>query len=195
MSVLPGASRANVELVFWNTAREFYRRSRSWREKLGAFTLGAGQDTLSLQPVDQNADICYLEAVQLEGTYLYMRPGYNGGYAEGTPGRIWLEDPHTLRINPTPVQEYRGLWLYVSASPARNAEALPAYAETHHFQALEVGTLGKLMAQPNKPWTEPANAMLNQRRFEIAIARARADAEKEYGKTAGNWSFNQVSVR
>lgn len=195
LSVLPGASLANVELVFWNTAREFYRRSRSWREKLGTFNLTAGQGTVALNPVDQNADICYLEGASLGGVF-FRQIGQSGRYyTAGMPGRVWLEDPHTLRINPTSGQAYSGLVLDVSCAPTRGGEALPPYAETHHFQALEVGTLGKLMAQPNKPWTEPANAMLHQRRFEIAIARARADVEKNYGPNAGNWSFNQVPAR
>jgi hypothetical protein len=201
-SVLPGASLPNIRLVFWNTAREFYLRSRAWREQLGAFTLSPGQVELPLNPVTQNTEVCYLEGVHLVGAPIFMRVGSSpsfyveGQYTPGTPSKFELLDPHTLVMSPAPNRTFENaLWLQVSVQPTRGAEALPPFARTHHFQALEVGTLGKFLAQPNKPWSEPQSAILHQRRFEVAIMRARADAEKGYSKSANNWQFNTVSIR
>jgi hypothetical protein len=201
MSVLPGATKAMVELNFWNTARLFYRRSRSWRDELGPFTLKAGRRLIPISPVTQNTDVCYLEGVYMPGVPIYMRVAdspsfFVEGMADGIPARIGLKDAHTLVLTPAPSKDYeRALWVMVSVQPMRGAETLPPAAATHHFTALECGTLGRLLAQVGKPWYNPGEAALNQRRFEVEIGRARADAEVSYGKVAASWGFNQVPLR
>lgn len=198
---LPGASLPAVKLQFWNTARDFYRRSRAWRETMGAFTLRAGQPRVPLSPVDQNAEVCFLEAVTIEGAPLYLRVGsslefFAEGLAPGMPRSVMLEDPHSLILTPPPDQTYeRALRIEVSVQPRRGSEALPEFAATHHFRALEVGTMGRLLAQANKPWSDVASSVQLLRTFEVELARARNNAECGYGKEALRWRYHNAALR
>lgn len=199
---LPGAVRAVVEQVFLSQARTFYFQTRTWREMLGPFGVRAGRDIIHLNPVDQRSDVCFVERAWFNdapmGVYTVATTGgHLPPSGQGDPGFVRLLDPHTLKLEPTPINDVdAAIRLEVSAQPKRDiGSQLPGFAATHHFEALETGTLAKMMTHPNKPYTNLAMGVQYARLFQKYIAEAKAMQFHGYVQNAGAWAFPVVSTR
>lgn len=151
--LVPGAPIEVIQQEFQETARAFYRRTRAWWETIPGVSVVGGITDIPLNPVDQNADVVFVESVV----------AVSGGYA-----RFYLLDPHTMRV------EAKGnavVDIIVSVQPREGVDVLPDEAVTHHREGLRAGTLARLYAHPLKPYTNPAEAQRLERRFESEIAR------------------------
>jgi hypothetical protein len=58
-----------------------------------------------------------------------------------------------------------------------------------HFETIKQGTLGRMQTMVNKPWYDPQNGALNQRRFRNGMAQARDMAKRGYAQAAPSWRF------
>lgn len=198
---LPGATRPAAMQAFYDSARTFFRRTRVWRTTLGAFTVREGENTIPLNPVDQNTSVCFVEAYQAANStgVTVFNAGINGLANISIFGQshiLSLEDPHTVRIYPTPTQTFeRALWIAVSVQPAPGVDFLPPEALTHFADGLEAGCLSRMFKQPAKPYSNPAQAIFEARRFEAEISRAIGNRLTNYGQRATPWRFNTVSQR
>lgn len=198
---LPGAVLAATRSAFLNAARTFYFRTRTWREMLGPFSLRAGRDLIPLNPVDQRADVCFIErAWYYDAPMAVITVASTGGRFPpgglGTPGGVRLLDPHTCKVEPAPeVDVPQAVRLEVSVQPRLGVDVLPAYAQTHHFEALKVGCLAEMMSQPSKPYTNQAGAILYARRFEALISSTIAMREHGNVQNSVPWSYPNVALR
>jgi hypothetical protein len=198
---LPGATRSAAKQSFYDAARTFYRRTRTWRTMIGALTIREGESTIALNPVDQNSEICFVEAyraVTESGTQV-ANSGANGLANISFGGqsyRLSVLNPHTVAIYPPPRQTFeRALWIEVSVQPSTIADMLPPEALTHHADALEAGCLARMFQQPAKPYTNAGQALFMGRRFEAEIARATGNQRNNYAQRATPWVFPVVSRR
>jgi hypothetical protein len=198
---LPGATRPAAMQAFYDAARTFFRRTRVWRTTLGAFTIREGEDTIPLNPVDQNTTICFVEAYQAANSAgLHVLNSDRNGLANvsffGQSHTLTVEDPHTVRIYPVPAQTFeRALWIECSVQPTQGADFLPPEALTHFADALEAGCLSRMFKQPAKPYSNPAQAIFEARRFEAEINRAIGNQRTNYGQRMTPWRFSTVSMR
>jgi hypothetical protein len=181
MQHLPGAIPESVEQTFFTHARRFYRRSRVWRETIPGICVSACANVIPLNPVDQFADICFIEQASLEGVPLTIVLEPQPWMTTGRPSRIWLETPHEARLWPQPVETFRGLvTLTVSVQPRRDANRLPPEALTHHYEALVSGVLADMLSQQKKPYTDGGLSAIHARRFETEISRLASLRDKGY---------------
>lgn len=199
---LPGATRDAAMQAFFDTARTFYRRSRSWRIVLGALTIREGVDVIPLNPIDQNAEICFVEGYTsaAPGGFTIVRSGQNGVASASFNGHgygLSVSNPHTVVITPTPRHTIeRALYVEVSAQPRRgNTDYLPEIALTHHADGLEAGCLARMYMQKAKPYSDPAQAVFMGRRFEAEIARAIGNLRTNYGQHHTPWRYPTVPMR
>lgn len=177
-SYLPGAFDEAVKVQFYDAAREFYRRSRSWIEAIEVAPDLLGY--VSLEPVSDRGDICYLEGIYSEaggGPHRrYASEGPAQQLALATSGGFTsyatLTSPTDLYVSEGFAADTR-LYLDVSMQPRLAADYLPSIALTHHHVGLKAGALGYMMAQPAKPYTNAGQSAFWQRKFEVEIIRAR----------------------
>lgn len=198
---LPGATRPAARQAFYDAARTFYRRSRSWRVVIGAVTVREGEDTVPVNPVDQDTMVCYVEgyAVPAAGGVQIITTGYNGHASISINGRghlLSVPNPHTVLIQPPPAETVpNAFWIEVSAQPRPGADKLPEIALTHHSDGLLAGCLAAMLKQPAKPYSNPAQALIEHRRFETEIARAVSNIATSYGQRSVPWRYPTVAMR
>lgn len=180
MPYLPGAMPHVVQDVFNTTARTFFRRTRVWKLPLGGFVIAPCTARISLNPVDQNADVCFIEEARLGDLPLRVTPAgpFSRANTRGNPSRIWLEDPHTAVVWPEPVEPIEGeVTLMVSVQPRKGVDYYPPESLTHYYDSLVSGCLGSMLMHPKKPYSDDSKAALYARRFETEISRAIARRE------------------
>jgi hypothetical protein len=184
MQHLPGALPDSVRQTFFTHARRFYRRSRVWRVTIPGLCVTPEAYRFPLNPVDQYADVCFVEGARLGRFPLSVTDGPDPWMTTGRPSRIWMPDLHNVEVWPLPTEHIEEtLTVEVSVQPRRDANHLPPEALTHHYEALVSGVLGDMMFQPKKPYTDAAMAALHARRFETEVSRAvsirlRSNAER-----------------
>lgn len=181
MPHLPGANPEAVKSTFLLRAQDFYRGSRSWRELLGGFVIPTdGKLQVWLQPVDDKADVAYVERVWWANADEPQTLASVDG--QQAPWRV--TNGHDLHVwtgaNDNPGN--RLVWTEVSCTPtARQPDPLlPPHALTHHRDTLVSGVLAVMFASPKKPYTDFNSAALHERRFVQGIAKWRATADRGY---------------
>lgn len=187
----PGAVRkvAARELVL--AAREFFERSAAWRVVIGPKDLRAVKKRYTLSPYDAYSDVVQILGVELEGCplQLYTRQPALGRSADRPLG-FWLESPDTVRLWPTPtVSVDEALTFAVALAPKLTVSHLPRMAQTHFYEALFDGVLGRMYAHPSKPYTDPTLAQYHLKRFRNAIGAYAGQAKQGFAPGAVSWRF------
>jgi hypothetical protein len=167
---------------------------------LGPLSAKAGQGVIHLNPVDQRADVCFIERAWFNdaplGVVTVSPAGGNlpsGG--PGTPGWVRLLTPHMARLEPVPDADIpRAVRIEVSVQPALGVDALPPFATTHHFAALEAGCLAKMMAQPSKPYSNASMAVFYHGQFLKGIADAIAMNWQGHVQGRVPWAYQNVPL-
>lgn len=96
------------------------------------------------------------------------------------PDRITQATYNTVRVLPFATGDLTlSLFLkpvngeqFAAGAPPRDAlDVIPDFLWTMHAEAIASGATGRLMLQPNKPWTAPEIGMAHLQRFETAMDR------------------------
>lgn len=187
----PGAVRKVVSRELVLAAREFFERSSAWRVVIGPKDLRSVKKRYSLSPYDAYSDVVQVFGVEMEGCplgRLVRQPPL--GRSADRPTSFWLETPDTVRLWPTPtVSVDEALTFYVALTPKLTVSHLPRVAQTHFYEALFDGVLGRMYAHPSKPYTDPTLAQYHLKRFRNAIAAYAGQAKQGFIPGAAAWTF------
>lgn len=197
LPVLPGASRTATKSSFLIAAKEFYKRTRAWRIAMPAISISEGVTDYVIDPVSGSARPVMIEEAYFNGAVLGIahKPLRVLNNAPSKPLRAWMRDPRTVAIWPNPDMDYDdSLALVVSAYPT-DPDALPDFADTHHFEGLESGTLARMYAQPGKPYSDPKLADLHMRKANVEVQRGKARVSHGNAGLGPVWSYGIVPPR
>lgn len=187
----PGLVRkvAARELVL--TAREFFERSAAWRVMIGPKDLRAVKRRYSLSPYDAYTDVVQVLGVEFNTCPLRKMVRQPAEFRSATtPSHYWLESPDTVRLWPQPTQnDDESLTFYVALTPKPTVSHLPRIAQTHFYDALFDGMLGRVYAHPAKPYTNPTLGQYHLNRFRAAIGHYAAQAKQGFSPGAQTWSY------
>jgi hypothetical protein len=102
-----------------------------------------------------------------------------------------------LQNAPNTVQTLTAYFVKTVDLPAdRGVPLMPDALFKKYFSPLLDGVLGRLMAQPNKSYSDAKMADYHLKRFRNGIAKARVEAQRANTSGAGSWRFPQTfSVR
>lgn len=193
----PGAVRAVVKRAIRRTAREFYRQTFAWRDVRAGLSLTPGQSAVGASYQDNAVDIVAILSVEIDGrplqplsrrppdgTYNYAEPMayYMASSTDTTSGAFILVPGTTAGVAGTLAYE-------MALAPNLTADYFPDMTQYLYYEAIVDGALGKLLAQPAKPYSNPTLAQYHLKRFRAAIAQARATGKS--GMQAGSppWQF------
>lgn len=188
----PGIVRkvAKRELVL--ACREFFEQSAAWRVVVGPKNLVANKRTYYTSPYDAYSDVVRVFSVELNGAPLKVmlrRPAGQEPSAT-TPYAYFIgSSPSQVRVWPTPSTSVtNGLTYYIALTPKVTVTKLPSVAQTHFYDAILDGVLGRIYAHPAKPYSNPGLGEYHLKRFRAAIGRYSAEAKKGFGE-AVSWSY------
>ncbi len=199
----PGAPDQLVRTHLAQVLREFYTKSTAWRDNVGAYVIRAGRPEIQLNPVNQDCRVQFVLGAFLfpfEGAnepqplYPLARKPYGG--SPQSPSRYFMSAMDVLQLYPVPDQDYgKILHVYASLVPLSTAVVLPDVAYTHHLDALQWGTLARLMSMSKKPWTDKAQAAMYQRQYRQEILTWRDVANRGNGPADTPMQFPRFAGR
>lgn len=183
---LAGVTESLVTCELNAAVREFYIRSQAWREQIGPFNVYQDTDLVWLNPVDPYSNVLQVRGawLQIDNVTYPLEPNTTRVTTPqtGQPMKFSTPDPYVLRLWPTPDKSYlEQLWIDTSLVPLPDATRLPNIASSHHFEPILEGALSRLYAIPNKPWTDPALAMVYLQSFKRRCVQWRDHAGRGYG--------------
>jgi hypothetical protein len=186
---LPSASEALIRTELGYAINEFYAQSNAWREQVGPFQIQANRDLVWLNPVDQYSTVKYVFGAWLEdesGTRTYLTPLLvrDTTVQASKPTHFHCTDPYVIRLWPKPDQDYGAiLWVDATLVPLPDATRLPNVAVSHHFEAILEMALARILAIPNKPWSDPLMALKYAQTSRRRAIQFRDIAARGYTKT------------
>ncbi len=184
-------SLVNSELQ--DVLRHFYTMSTAWREVVGPYNVAQGvgspSNPIQLNPIDQYKQLQYVLSA-------WLYPSINGaqfpqrligsarllvGPDVAPPSRWFMLRPDRMQLYPVPDKSYgRTLYAYAVLIPVVNTTRLPDIAITQHLDALQWGTMARLLRMKNKPWSDSVGAADYDRLYRMEILKARDEANRAY---------------
>ena len=176
---LPGALDTVLQLELFNVVDEFLQDSNVWQEAI-EFTVTATDDTSTIyyiEPQSVSAIVRLISLTNSEDRQVY------GSMA--IPGEILL--------NPAPSQgdTYTATVALTIDDPVNNDNfpEFPEWVLIKYGPALLDGLLGRMMAQPAKPYTNAPLALVHMRKFRNAISFAGPESIRRNLANAQAWRF------
>lgn len=191
---LPGATPVQIEEKLRHAMKEFYLQSRAWRRVLGPLDVTINAPLVSLNPVDVNTQVVWVRRAWLQegGVITNLKPAVVKVTETRVdkPSSYYHESPSSLTLWPTPSATLTGvLFVEAALTLADAATVIPDISATHHFEAIYNGALARLLAMPNKPWTDQAAATTYGRMFRRSSMELRAVSDAGYTHSDPPWKF------
>lgn len=194
VSRIPSEPEEVIAEELAQVVRDFCREALPWQDTLTGFDVLAADPHVEIIPPDARVRCVYILRARLAGQELgQVEPGAMLHHHESpAQPRVFscVQAPHILSLLPAPPEDILGqLSVHAALSPADPADWLPSLFETHHFEAILDGTLGRFYNQPMKPYTDKEQARYHLRRYRALIQEARHMAQRGYVPHATNWAF------
>lgn len=174
-------------------AQTFFRRSRAWVQWLQPITLTAA-NTYAL-PLPADSAVVRLEQATLDGTPVAIP---NWRLLDRDPALTPAQSSGVTtadRISVQLVQSFAAgsvLSIQASLAPSDTATTLPDDQVAQHRQAILHGARSKLLLIPDKTFTNPQNAVVENDLFEDAIGTAQHQAYKGFGRQVPRMRYRSV---
>lgn len=186
---LAGAPDTLVDAQLLLTLKDFYTFTTGWRKVLGPYSVNQNQDTVYLNPVDQNSQLQFVHRAWLYpfmsgNARQFLAPAARKvvGNDKNPPSSFFMQAPDELVLYPVPDKAY-GKVLYCEASliPTTSAAQLPNVTFTHHVDAILNGLYARMYKMPQKSWTDKALAADYAKEYRKGRLVWRNFAERNYG--------------
>lgn len=180
---VPGAPEPTIVRAYLDAARRFFFRTRAWRGNTAITKESAGIYTLDDTPTGAEAfdgtfgdfgDNPKMEKLTLTQMYSrWSKPGQNRSYRITSDGK--------LHVYPDKGDDISGTSRLIAVyRPTRDATVLDDDQADLHDDRIYYGTLGILLAKPNRPWTE-----LNTAAYYSQVFRDEIDEWVSMGANGG----------
>jgi hypothetical protein len=190
---LTGASDAGIKEELYDVLDEFCEHSGSWQETLTvpilAGTTSGGTSTNVTYTLVPSHDGYIIRLVGVWDANSIPQPAFlptfDGG--DSAVGQLQLVNP---------VNQNQNFTVTVAKTVKRptTRDNVPVFSQTlfrrYHRYLLD-GVIGKLMAQPNKSYSNTQMAQIRQARFKQGISTARVQTQRQNTLGAQAWSFPQ----
>lgn len=189
---LPGATPVGIATAFGSALREFLSESAAWRVELDAFSLYGDKSTYYLDPPTPNSLILYVHGARFvkDGASTPIHPLTQQDSAKvafaaaGDPRFFhgYADYPGRISIYPTPAEDTEPCVIpTVSLTVAEPWDRrIPLFVLRYWRDVLFSGTVGRMMNQQDKPYSNANTAVYHLRKFRAGIVRARDMAGRQY---------------
>lgn len=190
----PGCAVPTAYLAIRQAATEFCERTRLWRY---ADDFDITEDDAEGINTPYGSVLHEIELVQHDGRELGPRTvswldafekGWRAGALDGQPSYVTQTEPNTLRIVPFQAGH---IDLFVWLKPSGDAEEVPDFLVDQYRETIAHGALGRLLAIPGKPYSNPqlATAFIQSWVSRLDALSAAGTAGQQRGRTRTRASF------
>lgn len=182
---VPGCPDITAMNALRNAAIEFCEKADAWVETQDGFQL---QDLVSVYDVDAPAGAQVVRVMQawVDGREVFGKPQEEVDRLvpawRTQPGNLPLyfnspDDPALVKLYPTPSNlSGQQIVLRVAYAPSALAKSIPTSLGNKHLETLLAGAKARLMAMPNKAWSNATLAGYHGEVFANAITSKRIAA-------------------
>lgn len=177
---MPGVLDDALKLEFFNVLDEFCRTSYVWQESI-SFSVTTSTATYEISSLDDGTTLSLL--------WVQNADEINVNATMAEPGVV------VLAQLPSQSQTLTARVALTVTDPVRLSGDLegwpkiPEWILEKYFQELLSGLLGRMMAQPAKPYSNQQLAVYHLRRFRNGITTARAESRRENTYDGQRWQF------
>ena len=186
---------AAIERVIGQSAVDFCKQSRIWREKR-TLEVESGTDQLRLRTSAGGRVDQVLQAVHLDtkGRTVELGKIEDHKIINAPSGQPKYFSEGLERSNPVirfwPVPDRVGqVELYVVLVPQRSSTAIPDHISEEWYEAIVHGALYRLMIQSDKPWANAEKALFHKQQFDLAVRDAKQKAVSD------GWAPKTIELR
>lgn len=162
---LPGCTVDMVNFNLRETARQFCQQTSAWRLPFDNVNLVAAQATYDLEPSEPESEVVRIVELTVNSILLwtetdreqYSQLAIDPKYARNEPPFSLSPDllEITLIDDEVPSASVTaGLQVVGAMKPSQKAASLPDFLLSQYSEALRFGTLSRLLAMGNKPWSD-----------------------------------------
>ncbi len=182
-SRLPGAVDNNIYFEMSFILDDFFRISTCWREKVLVPVLADRLD-YELESIDlPSRVISLLGFVTVDNTPV--------GATMVTPGTLTL-----TRALSEPGNYYA--WVVLTVAGRNNAELYPRFPQwvaDRYSDVIADGIVGRMMAQPAKPYSSAQHALFYSRKFRSRLSEIRGEMGRQNLVGGQNWRFPRFAAQ
>lgn len=162
--------------ILW-AAIEFCELTKIWSNQQSRI-VNAGTQNVVLTPEDDGL-IFYVDNVRWDGELMsHVTRQESQGLEYERPYGFYRPNPETLSL--APAASARGtLSLTMFLSPLRNATSIPRTLYDFYWDAIEANALWRLMKVPNRPWSDPNQAIFHKQQFDRLVGSYSIVADKD----------------
>jgi len=181
------------ELVY--VIKDFCREAKPWRMVVTDLSIVADDPEIAVNPVDNRATCIDVLKVFVNDQEIGQAPYQVQGYSPGQPTGFTCPTPDVITLIPTPTtDDENAVSALVALAPRDPTVWVPDFFETHHFEAILDGTLGRFYNQPMKPFSDAELARYHLRRYRAKTRESADMARRGYTPYAQNWAFPGFGV-
>ena len=176
---LPGALDATTQLELFSTLNEFFQSTNLWTEDID-FSVTAGSQDYLLTPTSVSVINRLMGVVNSDARPI-------GGLMK-TPGELYLVNVPNQDATYT-----AQVALTITDPVTRDGyPEFPDWVLNKYGTDILDGVLGRMMAQPAKPYSNERLAIYHGRRFETAQSKAKVEAQHRNVYRGQSWRFPQT---
>lgn len=179
---LPGSMDAAIQLELFNTMDAFFQRTNIWQEDI-SFTTVVNDTSYDVYPAASTSVINRLMWVKdSDGIVIDATMA-----TPGAPGTI------DLRYAPSNARTLTATVALTTTDPVDGDgnPVFPIWVLNKYNDVIEAGVLGRMYAQPAKPWSNLQLASFYQRKFDGGASEARVEVRRKNTYATGAWRFPQ----
>lgn len=182
-----GCPTIMIEQAILNATIEFCRESLWWRvdhdpitamPSVSEYDLSAPSGSAIIRPVSatfEGDDLPPKDTNWLDANVTDWQTDEGNIYYFNVPSH------GTVRLVRIPEKLYlNALRVRMALMPSRTATTIDDTIYNHHYETIGHGAKARLMAVPDKPWSNPGEAAYYAGLFEQAVSKARIEAEMGY---------------
>lgn len=188
-----GVTSAVVDFTLRQVCIEFCERSGIHSTQVTAMDIVADTAAYSLTSPVSGTEPYQVKAVWFDGRPLDMAPmdalaSVNPYWATEESAESWAytqRQPDQIILYPIPTEAVTaGLRVEVLLRPTQDASGLTDWIAGRYMRQLAAGVKARLMAQPNRPWTNVEYAAVYNAEYRDALTRATIDANRSLMRAA-----------
>ena len=188
-----GVAPAQVDFMLRQVAIEFCERTCLHVATLDAIDVVADTATYDLTSNVDETEVYMVKAAWFDGRPLDIAPqdvlaSANPRWTTDESTESWAytqKNPDEIILYPIPTEAVTdGLVVEAILRPTAEATGLTGWVANRYTRQLAAGVKARLMAQPNRPWTNVEYAAIYNNEYQAALTRGTADANRSLTRAA-----------
>lgn len=184
---LPGATDAAIQLELFTVVDDFLKETNAWMEDIDVLVRGGLPNGTVIELTATGP------ALINKLMWVTLRPDANNSFTGVPVGGYTMQTPGELLIHAMPSSDtwYRATVSKTVADPTQRDGyvTFPAWILQRHRDVILDGLLGKMMTQPNKPFTNQQTGVYHLRRFISGYSAARVEVQRNNAYRGQAWRF------